>query len=88
MIKLLIKSFVKDYQDTENKYVRESYGVLGGALGIICNFILFVIKVVLGTLMNSIAIISDAFNNLSDMASSVVTIVSAKMSNRRVGHLH
>ena len=88
MIKLLIKSFVKDYQDTENKYVRERYGVLGGALGIICNFILFVIKVVLGTLMNSIAIISDEFNNLSDMASSVVTIVSAKMSNRRADKEH
>lgn len=88
MIKLLIKHFIKDYQDVENKYVRERYGVLGGILGIICNFILFVIKLVLGTLMNSIAIISDAFNNLSDMASSVVTIISAKMSNRRADREH
>jgi len=88
MIKLLIKHFIKDYQDVENKYVRERYGILGGTLGIICNFILFIIKLVLGTLMNSIAIISDAFNNLSDMASSVVTIISAKMSTRRADREH
>ena len=83
MIKLIIKKSIKNYKDTENEKVRESYGVLAGILGIICNFILFIVKLVIGTLMNSIAITSDAMNNLSDMGSSVISIVSSKMSNQK-----
>jgi len=83
MIKLIIKKTIKNYKDTENEKVRESYGVLAGVLGIICNFILFVVKLVIGTIMNSIAITSDAMNNLSDMGSSVISIVSSKMSNQK-----
>lgn len=83
MIKLIIKKAIKNYDDTENEKVRESYGVLAGVLGIICNFILFVIKLVIGTIMNSIAITSDAMNNLSDMGSSIISIVSSKMSNQK-----
>lgn len=83
MIKLIIKKSIKNYKDTENEKVRESYGVLAGILGIICNFILFGIKLVIGTIMNSIAITSDAMNNLSDMGSSVISIVSSKMSNQK-----
>jgi len=83
MIKLIIKKTIKNYKDTENEKVRESYGVLAGILGIICNFILFCVKLVIGTLMNSIAITSDAMNNLSDMGSSVISIVSSKMSNQK-----
>jgi len=83
MIKLIIKKTIKNYKDTENEKVRESYGVLAGVLGIICNFILFCVKLVIGTLMNSIAITSDAMNNLSDMGSSVISIVSSKMSNQK-----
>lgn len=83
MIKLIIKKTIKNYTDTQNKKVRESYGVLAGVLGIICNFILFCVKLVIGTLMNSIAITSDAMNNLSDMGSSVISIVSSKMSNQK-----
>jgi len=65
-----------------DKKVRESYGVLSGTLGIICNVFLFVVKLVLGLFINSIAVISDAFNNLSDMGTSVITIFGAKLSSR------
>lgn len=81
MIKLIIKKFVKNYNDVENKYVRESYGILSGILGILCNLFLFGLKLTIGLIMNSIAIISDAFNNLSDMGTSIVTILGVKMSN-------
>lgn len=82
MIRFLIKKFVKDYKNTEDKSVRESYGVFSGVLGIICNLFLFGVKLTIGLLMNSIAITSDAFNNLSDTGSSMITILGAKLSNR------
>lgn len=82
MIKLIIKKFIKDSEKVNDKKVRESYGVLSGILGIICNVFLFVVKLVLGLYINSIAVISDAFNNLSDMGTSVITIFGAKLSSR------
>ncbi|AEV69859.1 cation diffusion facilitator family transporter [Acetivibrio clariflavus] len=82
MIKLIIKKFIKDSEKVNDKKVRESYGVLSGTLGIICNVFLFVVKLVLGLFINSIAVISDAFNNLSDMGTSVITIFGAKLSSR------
>lgn len=82
MIKLIIKRFIPQYENTANKQVREAYGILAGVLGIICNLLLFILKLLLGIFMNSIAVISDAFNNLSDCGSSVIAIIAAKMSNR------
>ena len=81
MIKLIIKKFIKNYNDVEDKDVRESYGVLSGILGILCNLFLFGLKLSIGMFLNSIAIISDAFNNLSDMGTSVIAIFGVKMSN-------
>ena len=82
MIKLLVKTFVKDSENTGDKTVRQNYSILGGVIGAVCNIFLFVLKLVIGTIMNSIAITSDAFNNLSDMGSCVVAIIGAKMANR------
>lgn len=82
MIKLIIKTFIKNYEAIHDKKVREAYGVLGGILGVICNLLLFILKLTIGTLSNSIAVISDAFNNLSDLGSSLISIIGAKMSNR------
>lgn len=82
MIKILIRKYIKNYESTKEKDVREAYGVLAGTLGIICNLLLFGLKLGIGLFMNSIAIISDAFNNLSDTGSSVVAIIGAKMSNK------
>ena len=88
MIKILIKKFIKDYENVNDKKVREAYGILGGLLGVICNIVLFLIKLTIGLLLNSIAIISDAVNNLSDIGSSLVTIVGSKLSNRHPDKEH
>ena len=83
MIKLIVKKTIKDYKNTNNQNVREQYGVLGGILGIICNLLLFSIKLIIGIIINAISIMSDAFNNLTDSFSSVVSIISAKLSNKK-----
>ncbi|MBE7057330.1 MAG: cation transporter [Ruminococcaceae bacterium] len=83
MIKLLLRFFVKNHENTTDKNVREKYGVLGGILGIICNLFLFGLKLVIGSVMGSMAITSDAFNNLSDTGSSIVSILGAKISNKK-----
>lgn len=82
-VKFLTKAFIRDSENTSDSTVRSAYGVFGGVLGIICNVILFIIKFVIGSMINSIAIISDAFNNLSDIGSSVVTMIGAKLSSQR-----
>lgn len=87
MIKFLIGKFIKG-EDTEKAEVREQYCVLGGVLGVICNLFLFVLKLVIGTIMGSIAITSDAFNNLSDIGSSAVSVIGAKLSNKKPDKEH
>ncbi|MBR4892953.1 MAG: cation transporter [Clostridia bacterium] len=81
MIKLLINLFIKDNNNTSDFYVREKHLVLSGILGIVCNLILFIIKLFIGLISGSIAIVSDGFNNFSDMGASVVSIIGSKMSN-------
>ena len=88
MIERIIRRFIKDYENTTDKKVREKYSILGGILGIICNLCLFSSKLAIGLAINSIAIISDAFNNLSDMGTSAISIISAKLSNRPPDKLH
>ena len=88
MIKLLLKKFVRKYENVQDPDVRTAYGVFAGIVGIFCNLFLFTVKLLIGTLMNSIAIISDSFNNLSDTASSLVMLVGAKISNRHPDKEH
>lgn len=80
MTKLLIKLFIKDSDNTKDKAVRRRYGNLGGVVGIVCNLILFALKLIAGILSGSIAVTADAFNNLSDMGSSVVTLLGFKIA--------
>ncbi len=68
--------------------VRTKICLIAGGLGIVCNLVLFVLKLVIGTMMNSIAVVSDAFNNLSDMGSSLVTIIGAKLSRKKPDKEH
>ena len=63
---MLKRIFIKNYNDTQNPAVRNKYGTVAGTFGIVSNLILFAIKFVIGILSNSITIIADAFNNLSD----------------------
>lgn len=88
MIKFLTKTFIKDSENVSDKNVRQSYNVLGGVLGAICNLFLFGLKLAVGTLMHSIAVTSDAFNNLSDMGSCLVAVIGAKMSTRQPDREH
>lgn len=88
MGELIIKKFVKDYENVTDGKVRERYGMVSSIVGVCCNVILFIIKFVLGTLSNSISIISDAFNNLSDCASCVVTMFGYKMANKPADRDH
>lgn len=84
----LVKHFIKNNEETKNQQVRQQYGVLGGVVGIICNIILFVLKLIAGILTTSVAITADAFNNLSDAASSVVTLVGFKMAGKPADREH
>lgn len=83
MINLLVRKLIKDYKNVNNKKVRESYIVFSGLVGLFCNFVLFFLKLFIGIAMNSIAIMGDAFNNLSDTCSDFVAIVGAKLSNKK-----
>jgi cation diffusion facilitator family transporter len=82
MGKFLFKTFIKDYENTKDPKVRESYGKLAGSVGIVSNLVLSVSKILIGLLMNSIAILADGVNNLSDTASSVITVLGFKLSSK------
>ncbi len=88
MTTLLLKLFVKNYKNTENREVRERYGVLGGTVGIVCNLLLSVVKIILGAVSNSVSVIADAMNNLSDTASSVITLVGFKAAGKPADEDH
>lgn len=86
MTKLLIKLFTRRSEDEfEN---RTAYGSLSGFVGIACNALLFTIKLISGLLSGSISILSDAFNNLSDMTSSVITMVGFKLASKPADREH
>lgn len=85
---LLVKLFVKNYRDTDQGNVRTAYTILAGVVGIICNFILFGTKALIGAMLGSIAVVADAFNNLSDAVSSVISLVGAKLANRPADEEH
>lgn len=83
MVSLLTKIFIKDYDNTTSTGVRQAYGVLCGTVGIAFNILLFAGKFLAGFFSNSIAITADAFNNLSDAASSVITLIGFKMAGQK-----
>ena len=82
MTSLLLRLFVKDYENTESVAVHSAIGRLAGFTGIICNLLLFLGKLTVGWLANSVSIIADAINNLSDASSSVVTLLGFKMAQQ------
>ncbi len=88
MTKLLLRLFVKNSENTESPAVRGAVGKLSGIVGILCNVILFVLKLVVGTISGSVSITADAMNNLSDAASSIVTLVGFKLAERPADEDH
>ena len=88
MTDLLIKLFVKNKDDVQNQHVRSNYATLSGITGIIANFMLFVGKLTIGILSASVSIIADAFNNIGDAGSSVVTLVGYRLSGKHADKEH
>lgn len=82
MTKLLLRLFVKDAQNPDSPAVRLAVGKLAGVVGILCNGLLCLGKVLVGTLSGSVAIVADGVNNLSDAASSVVTLLGFRMAQQ------
>ena len=83
MVSLLISILVGNHKNTSDEKVRQGYGVVCGGVGIILNILLCCIKIFIGMMSNSIAILSDAVNNLTDAGSSVISIVGFKMAGRK-----
>ncbi len=88
MTELLVRLFVKDNKNIENAKVRTSYGILSSLVGIACNVLLFATKLLIGIIINSISVMADAVNNLSDAASSVISLVGVKLAGRPADKEH
>ena len=88
MTNFLIKIFVKDKDNVENQEVREKYAMLSSITGIIVNILLSIFKIIIGVIANSMSIISDGLNNVSDAGSSIVTMIGFKMSQKKVDADH
>lgn len=82
MTEFLVRHFVKDYKEVEKVSVRTAYGVLASIVGIFCNVFLFVVKFIVGILLHSVSVTADAFNNLSDAGSSVISFIGVKMASK------
>ncbi len=82
MTNFLIRKFVKEYRNTEDPKVRGAYGKLSGFVGIVCNLILFGLKLFVGWLSASVSIMADAFNNLADASSSIISLIGFKLAER------
>lgn len=88
MINVLVKKFVKNHEDIQDLRVRTAYGMLSGGVGIFCNVLLFALKLAVGLAVKSLSVMSDAFNNLADAASSVIGFVGAKLASQPADEEH
>ncbi|UPA32236.1 cation diffusion facilitator family transporter [Terrisporobacter glycolicus] len=84
----LTKKFIINHENTEDEKTRNAYVYMGSIVGIICNLVLSIVKISVGFLSGSVSITADGFNNLSDMASSVITMVGIKLANRPADKEH
>ena len=88
LAKFIVSKFIKNHEQVDDPKVRDSYGYLGGIVGIILNFILFLTKLIVGIITHSISVTADAFNNLSDTASSLITILGFKLASKPADREH
>lgn len=82
MTDFLVNKFIKDSTNIESTEVRTRYGMLASVVGIFCNVLLFSVKLAIGLILSSLAVTADAFNNLSDAASSIISFVGVKMAGK------
>lgn len=85
---MLKRLFIKNFSNTQDPDVRANYGKVAGAFGITTNLILGIIKLIIGTISNSVSIMADAINNIADTASSVLTMIGFKLSNKKPDQKH
>ncbi len=78
----LVKNFIKNHTNVKNTKVREQYGKLSSITGIVINLILFAVKFAIGTISGSVSIVGDSVNNLSDAGSSIISLISFRLSNK------
>ena len=88
MTNLLLRLFVKNHRQTRDMKVRSAIGRLSGAVGILCNVLLFAGKLIVGILAGSLSITADAMNNLSDASSSIVTLIGFKLAEKPADEHH
>ncbi|MBQ3498855.1 MAG: cation transporter [Clostridia bacterium] len=88
MTNLLIKLFIRDSKNTSSPKVRAAYGTLSGGVGIVVNILLSVVKLIIGSISHSIAITGDALNNLSDAASSVISLLGFRIASKPADEKH
>ena len=88
MIKLIVNYFVDDIEDTKNLHVRQMYGNVLSMFGIILNLMLCASKFIVGMMVGSISISADAFNNLSDAGSSLISFISFYLSSKPADEKH
>ena len=88
MVTFLRRIFIKNYENVNDAKVREAHGKLASFVGVFSNLVLFVIKMIAGIISGSVAIIADSINNLSDMGSSVITLVGFKLANAPADEEH
>ena len=88
MTQFLLRIFVKNHADTSNLKVRTAIGSLSGTVGIICNVLLFLAKIVIGRLSGAVSITADAMNNLTDAASSIISLLGFKLAARPADEEH
>ena len=88
MTDLILRIFVRDHKNTEDPVVRDKCGRVAGAVGIVTNFLLFLMKIIVGTVFHSVSVTADAVNNLTDSGSSVVTLIGFKMASKPADEKH
>lgn len=88
MTDLILRIFVRDHKNTEDPAVRDKCGRVAGAVGIVTNFLLFLMKIIVGTVFHSVSVTADAVNNLTDSGSSVVTLIGFKMAGKPADEKH
>ncbi len=88
MTEFLIHRFIKNWKSTEDLSVRTAYGVLASIVGILCNVLLFAAKLAAGIAVHSVSVMADAFNNLSDAGSSVISFVGVRMAGKPADEKH
>lgn len=88
MTGLLLRLFVRDHQNADADRTRLEIGKLAGITGIVCNVLLFAMKLVVGLLSGAVSVVADAMNNLSDAASSVVTLLGFRLAQRPADRDH